>query len=128
MLIVLVAVLVAASATPRERRQAGDPGCFWWLSDCGGDVTVGSQNSGDVTVGSQTGQGSTGTTVTNQPTDETRIVNVPPTSNVVKETPHTPCNNNLGECVPYYLCDEGNIITDGAGLIDIRYCKSLVVG
>lgn len=23
-------------------------------------------------------------------------------------------------CVPYYLCDEGQIITDGAGIIDIR--------
>ena len=25
------------------------------------------------------------------------------------------------ECVPYYQCREGNIITDGAGLIDIRF-------
>lgn len=25
------------------------------------------------------------------------------------------------ECVPYYLCNNNTIITDGAGLIDIRY-------
>ena len=25
------------------------------------------------------------------------------------------------ECVPYYQCDDGQIITDGAGLIDIRF-------
>ena len=25
------------------------------------------------------------------------------------------------ECVPYYQCDGGQIITDGAGLIDIRF-------
>ena len=25
------------------------------------------------------------------------------------------------ECVPYYQCDEGTIITDGGGLIDIRF-------
>merc|ERR1712227_906947 len=25
------------------------------------------------------------------------------------------------ECVPYYQCDEGTIITDGYGLIDIRF-------
>ncbi|XP_063607380.1 phenoloxidase-activating factor 2-like [Penaeus indicus] len=36
----------------------------------------------------------------------------------------TTCNNGLGVCVPYYLCNEGNVITDGAGLIDIRFGNS----
>lgn len=30
------------------------------------------------------------------------------------------CNNGLGECVPYYLCVNGTINTDGSDLLDIR--------
>ncbi|XP_071543203.1 phenoloxidase-activating factor 2-like [Panulirus ornatus] len=37
-----------------------------------------------------------------------------------QESGSTLCNNGKSKCVPYYLCREGNIITDGAGLIDIR--------
>jgi len=35
-------------------------------------------------------------------------------------TPETPCNQGRGTCVPYYLCRDDSIITDGSGLIDIR--------
>lgn len=31
-----------------------------------------------------------------------------------------PCNNGAGECVPYYLCVNGTINTDGSDLLDIR--------
>lgn len=31
-----------------------------------------------------------------------------------------PCNDGLGECVPYYLCVNGTINTDGSDLLDIR--------
>lgn len=27
----------------------------------------------------------------------------------------------MGECVPYYLCKNGTVITDGEGLLDIRF-------
>ncbi|XP_071543202.1 phenoloxidase-activating factor 2-like [Panulirus ornatus] len=37
------------------------------------------------------------------------------------QEPSKECNNGLGKCVPYYLCSEGEIITDGSGLIDIRF-------
>lgn len=30
------------------------------------------------------------------------------------------CEGGQGECVPYYLCANGTLITDGDGLIDIR--------
>lgn len=30
-----------------------------------------------------------------------------------------PCT--VGECVPYYLCANGMVITDGEGLLDIRF-------
>ena len=30
------------------------------------------------------------------------------------------------ECVPYYQCEDGEIIDDGAGLIDIRFVQPLV--
>ncbi len=29
------------------------------------------------------------------------------------------------ECVPYDLCFDGEIVVDGGGVIDIRYCHSL---
>ncbi|CRL07164.1 CLUMA_CG020152, isoform A [Clunio marinus] len=31
------------------------------------------------------------------------------------------CNGGLGECVPYYLCVNGTINTDGSDLLDIRF-------
>lgn len=33
----------------------------------------------------------------------------------------TRCENEQHVCVPYYLCREDSIVTDGAGLIDIRF-------
>lgn len=30
-----------------------------------------------------------------------------------------PCS--VGECVPYYLCANGTVITDGEGVLDIRF-------
>lgn len=39
-------------------------------------------------------------------------------------TPDIPSNSNpcdTGECVPYYQCANGTVITDGAGLLDIRF-------
>ncbi|XP_071543201.1 phenoloxidase-activating factor 2-like [Panulirus ornatus] len=38
-----------------------------------------------------------------------------------QESGSTLCNNGQSKCVPYYLCKDGNIITDGAGLIDVRF-------
>lgn len=38
--------------------------------------------------------------------------------------PDVPSNSNTcqsGECVPYYQCANGTVITDGAGLLDIRF-------
>lgn len=32
-----------------------------------------------------------------------------------------PCPVNGGECVPYYLCANGTIITDGEGILDVRF-------
>lgn len=32
-----------------------------------------------------------------------------------------PCNGGAGECVPYYLCVNGTINTDGSDLLDIRF-------
>ncbi|KAG5670439.1 hypothetical protein PVAND_000703 [Polypedilum vanderplanki] len=37
-----------------------------------------------------------------------------------EDTPK-PCNGGLGECVPYYLCKDGKINTDGSDLLDIRF-------
>lgn len=34
--------------------------------------------------------------------------------------PQVYCNNKRDVCVPYYLCRDGIVITDGSGLIDIR--------
>lgn len=29
--------------------------------------------------------------------------------------------NGTGECVPYYLCNNGKFVTDGENIIDIRF-------
>jgi len=36
-------------------------------------------------------------------------------------TNEKPCNGGAGECVPYYLCVNGTINTDGSDLLDIRF-------
>eukprot|EP00397_Hematodinium_sp_SG-2012_P041536 GEMP01045768.1.p1 GENE.GEMP01045768.1~~GEMP01045768.1.p1 ORF type:complete len:431 (+),score=33.44 GEMP01045768.1:68-1294(+) len=89
-LVVLVTVLAAATAIPRERRQT-KPECFWWEPDCNNPVEPGGNTS------------------------------VP--KNIPESTPANIvlCNGGKGSCVPYYLCREGDIITDGAGLINIRF-------
>ncbi|MPC69691.1 hypothetical protein E2C01_063921 [Portunus trituberculatus] len=33
---------------------------------------------------------------------------------------YAPCKDGAGVCVPYYLCQDGQIVMDGAGIIDIR--------
>lgn len=33
---------------------------------------------------------------------------------------YAPCKGGTGTCVPYYLCQDDTIVTDGAGIIDIR--------
>ena len=44
---------------------------------------------------------------------------------VIKATGNNKCDfyqeTEGFECVPYYQCDDGTIITDGFGLIDIRF-------
>ena len=30
------------------------------------------------------------------------------------------CKDGAGVCVPYYLCQDGQVVSDGAGIIDIR--------
>lgn len=37
------------------------------------------------------------------------------------ETTETQNNNNECICLPYYKCNNQSIITDGTGLIDIRF-------
>ncbi|XP_043204274.1 phenoloxidase-activating factor 2-like [Amphibalanus amphitrite] len=34
---------------------------------------------------------------------------------------YPPCDNGRKSCVPYYLCEDGQIVTDGAGVIDLRF-------
>ena len=31
--------------------------------------------------------------------------------------------NGTGECVPYYLCNNGKFVTDGENVIDIRFSE-----
>ena len=46
------------------------------------------------------------------------------TVSVARDTQYEKCEDYTKEfgysCVPYYQCSNGSIITDGAGLIDIR--------
>lgn len=42
-------------------------------------------------------------------------------NNAAPDDAPKPCNGGLGECVPYYLCKDGKINTDGSDLLDIRF-------
>ena len=46
------------------------------------------------------------------------------TVSVARDTQYEKCEDYTKEfgysCVPYYQCSNGSIITDGAGIIDIR--------
>lgn len=101
----LLAVVAVVTAIPREKRQVAED-CLWF-EDC----------------------------------SDTALDNLEPTTAHV-EQPRTPrsaqaqnqtqgqisaladtydkCNSGKGSCVPYYLCKDGDIVTDGAGLFDIR--------
>lgn len=35
-------------------------------------------------------------------------------------TEYATCRGGAGVCVPYYLCQNDTVVTDGAGIIDIR--------
>lgn len=128
MLVILATVMALVTAGPRERRQTN--GCFWWETDnnCA-ENNSGNNNSDAVTARIAE---TTTTASPDKPTEEVRtavnnderIVNNGPSDNAGQRSPVEPdwayCNFGTGRCVPYYLCREGNIITDGAGLIDIR--------
>lgn len=105
-LVVTVALLVVAAANPRERRQTNDD-CFWWETNC--------KDSGDQTQPE----------APVDPTTESSVTGGSRINTLPEETSYTTCTNGRGKCVPYYLCKDGNIITDGAGLIDIRCVSSL---
>lgn len=45
---------------------------------------------------------------------------VPRARRQVVEEETSYCNNGIDVCVPYYLCDDGIVNTDGSNLIDIR--------
>ncbi|XP_071543204.1 LOW QUALITY PROTEIN: phenoloxidase-activating factor 2-like [Panulirus ornatus] len=101
--VTLLLLLVAASAAnPRERRQAN--GCFWWDANC-------NSNSG----------GSPQTEAPADPVTEDTNTGGVRSNPQSEDTSYTLCSGGQGKCVPYYLCKDGNIITDGAGLIDIRF-------
>ncbi|KAK8725356.1 hypothetical protein OTU49_010826 [Cherax quadricarinatus] len=96
----MVTVLAVVCVTARERRQAAGEECFWWVPGCT----------------SQDGSNPE-TPATSEVTNPVVIRN----EAALGDLTYTSCNNGVGTCVPYYLCKEGDIITDGAGLIDIRF-------
>nr|ACB41380.1 serine proteinase-like 2b [Pacifastacus leniusculus] len=100
-LIALVITVAAVTATPRERRQASDE-CFWWEPGCTTPIDPAKETTGN-------------------PSGPVPVENTNPVERVVEGGNYAICNNGEGSCVPYYLCREGDIVTDGAGLIDIRF-------
>nr|WGW06500.1 prophenoloxidase activating factor [Macrobrachium nipponense] len=112
-------------------------GCFWWEPNNNCDENGGAAAAAANPSGGNAPVANTTETARSNPNPNDRISNVGGAANVpvpLNDVPaplnaspavgdpesYSPCNNNLGRCVPYYLCREGNIITDGAGLIDIR--------
>lgn len=98
LLTLLLAVVALATAGPREKRQANEE-CLWF-EDCFDVAQEPTQPNVEEprTPRDAQSQGQT----------------LPPLDTYDK------CNFGIGSCVPYYLCHDGDIITDGAGLIDIR--------
>ena len=103
--VVATLALFGDTAFARTRVRREKPS-YWWL---GANIDAEPSNP---TLGALIG-----------PNKPAKLVNSPTTSGLsslnglfVSSVPiYEPC-----ECVPYYQCEEGNIVTDGAGIIDIR--------
>lgn len=55
------------------------------------------------------------------PTQQAPVAPVPgPIAPIPPQQSQQPTYTCTGECVPYYLCSDNSIITDGTGIIDIR--------
>ncbi|KAK4292030.1 hypothetical protein Pmani_035177 [Petrolisthes manimaculis] len=105
-LVVLAVVVVVVTAGPRERRQI--PQDCQWFESCfdetlAVDLPVNEAEGAERTTRAAEPQQNQGQGQTLAPLDT-----------------YDKCNNGRGSCVPYYLCHDGDIVTDGAGLFDIR--------
>ena len=109
--VVVVVVVVAAFVTlgdtaNRERRQSS--GCFWWNGDCDKE------------------NANTQADTPSEPVSDSAAPRDGDQSTVRQHHQHqeyqdyASCDNFRGVCVPYYLCRNDSIVTDGAGIIDIR--------
>lgn len=83
----------------RIKRQEDDSGCEWWQK-CEGDrqdVPEPASGAGSAPIPAVT-----------------EFKPVPPPDAIVNT------DNGRCACVPFYLCKDGNVVTDGANIIDIR--------
>lgn len=130
-LAVLLLLAACSSQAARIRRQTD--GGFWWLTT---SAPVDDLNVDDVLVETEDtrhiGGGQPVPPVSSIPgVPNNNHQPIPPT-NAIPGVPHNNPgvpHSNVGDvyvdpakcvCVPYYLCDDGDINTSGAGLIDIR--------
>ncbi|XP_063841593.1 phenoloxidase-activating factor 2-like isoform X2 [Scylla paramamosain] len=103
LVVIVVAALVAVGdAAIRNRRQAS--GCFWWAGECKEENKDGQEP--------QAG-GNADKKIEEEPTVRQHHQHQ-------EYQEYASCDKYRGVCVPYYLCRDNNIVTDGAGIIDIR--------
>lgn len=96
---VAAALVATGNAAARNRRQAD--GCFWWAGECNDENQQDPQPKEDA-----------GKNVTEDVSVRTHQHQ--------EYQEYASCDNYRGVCVPYYLCRDNAIVTDGAGIIDIR--------
>ena len=117
--VILLLVAYSVSAGRLRRQVAGDSGAFWWLqggNSAGTEASIIPENASEDTRLNPNSEAVINPERHNNP-GHVGIPPPPPPPVHVGISPQPAC-----ECVPYYLCDDGEVNTDGSGIIDIRYC------
>ncbi|XP_046450409.1 phenoloxidase-activating factor 2-like [Daphnia pulex] len=115
MLFKILVTLVVLTACFGARIKRQEDGEFWWLKAAESDAVV--EPVAEVKINSHD-EGKSAKIKQESAIDSSVVAQIlssgPETAG--KFSPHP----GVCVCVPYYLCNEGQIITDGAGIIDIR--------
>lgn len=139
-LLLLLAVASATAAVPRVKRQLGSESGFWWLKLEKMVEAENRSNTESLRTGNNgiNGDGVSPATPIDEVNDRTDTTISPvnlfsnsennfnsETGVAVVEPKIAGCSGKGTTCVPYYQCAEGKVITDGTGLIDIRWVDAI---
>ncbi|XP_018026668.1 phenoloxidase-activating factor 2-like [Hyalella azteca] len=126
---VLCLGLVSSGIAMSRARRQEDDNSFWWLTDpappigasAAVNVAPGAEGAGLLAAVANVFPGAPGA----GPLSATGGIPINDLSDLASLFEGVPPGGGSCECVPYYQCKEGEIVTDGEGIIDIRFGNTL---